>query len=158
MFCFVNVFGSENNGYSDDSDHVFVYHLLSPTQATARPHWCAASSQLPSPASKNSRGWKHTLSSLACNCSAWHCSSVLWGSGNYRNTMRLGFVLAGCGMYILILNKVLQLSVHFLLGYFNKLELGECECGGSREYCIMYFPQSCKHSLDNSIFFCTESV
>lgn len=26
-------------------------------------------------------------------------------------------------MYILICNKVLQLSVHFLLGYFNKLEL-----------------------------------
>lgn len=45
------------------------------------------------------------------------------GCGNYRNTMRLGFFLAGCRMYILIRNKVLQLSVHFLLGYFNKLEL-----------------------------------
>lgn len=32
-------------------------------------------------------------------------------------------LLAGCRMYILIRNKVLQLSGHFLLGYSDKLEL-----------------------------------
>lgn len=70
--------------------------------------------------------------------------------------------LAGCRMYILIRNKVLQLSVHFLLGYFNKLEL---RVGKKKNVNIVLCAShtrrrdsTCKHNLNNSIFLRWETV
>lgn len=62
--------------------------------------------------------------------------------------------LAGCRMYILIRNKVLQLSVHFLLGYFNKLELWEGK-NGNIVLCASHTRHrgpSCKHNFEQLHF------
>ncbi len=67
-------------------------------------------------------------------------------------SLSLFFSVSLCRMYILIRNKVLQLSLHFLLCYFNKLERQKIGKIGVLHYGP---PPVCepslKHNLNNSI-------
>lgn len=60
----------------------------------------------------------------------------------------LFFSVSLCRTYVLIRNKVLQLSLHFLLCYFNKLELQKNR--KKLAYCIMGRLQ-CVSLLSNTI-------
>lgn len=104
----------------------------------------------------------HLLSSI-CNCSSTIASPfsepVAITEIQWVLSLSLFFSVSLCRTYVLIRNKVLQLSLHFLLCYFNKLErqkIGEIGV-------LHYGPPpvcepSLKHNLNNSISPRWESV